>query len=89
MKFQNGLIIATASLLFVTVTSADPVPYPDIGTGDGAKGVKKVDIKDSSSSTSTSDSGANKGVVSSKNKGSSFVSPGSSNVKIEGKPVLR
>ena len=87
MKSLNGLIMVAASILFFTVTSADPVPYPDIGSGDGAKGVKKVDIKDSSSSTSTGDSGTTKGVVSSKSKGSSFVSPGSIDVKVEGKPV--
>ena len=85
MKLRN-VLIAAASLLFVTFTSADPVPYPDVGSG-GSTG-KSVNIKGSSSSTST-DTGTTKGVVSSNNTGKTTFTSSSSTVKVEGKNVPR
>ena len=89
MKLRNVLIATAASVLFVTFTSADPVPYPNVGSGGSTKvDGKSVNINGSSSSTST-DSGSTKGMVSSKNTGKSTYASSSSNVKAEGKNVTR
>ena len=75
-----------------------PIPYPNISkSSDLAKGSKSVKINGasvclSSSEFSTSvgdDAGVLKGIISNKHKGKAFPITGSSDIKIEGKSVVR
>ncbi|MCB2077300.1 MAG: DUF4150 domain-containing protein [Novosphingobium sp.] len=76
------------------VTGAgDPVPYPDIGGGETSGDSTKVKLADSTEGSTASagnDAGSSKGVVSGVNSSkSSWSTPVSLDVKVEGKNIMR